>query len=363
MSGRNALEDHRGDRDDDRAPRAPSRSRPRGSRGRAGSAIQLVSISIRALTTSSISPRVEDDQRDRQRSCTMGRMNEVTSAEDRADHQQRARSWSASSSPVERDPVEEPDGRHPGPARSPPARSGTSSAQRSQARRSGRRSPGGRPPRSSSPRPRRGARSAPSRRPRGRRPPSGRAGGCGSAPARPRCRGPGRPGPARAAPRRAAPRRRRRAAPIRSAPARARWISRWAAVNSAVRAVAVAQLGVRRERPAYARHASASPASAQRRTPAVSITVRARQTSRTWTGSSRRTWVPLLGTRSARPSATRIAERLAHGRAGDAERVGQRDLAQRRTGRAARPRTATAAAPRRPGRRWRRELRGFGEGQ
>ena len=183
------------------------------------------------------------------------------------------------------------------------------------------------------------------------RPPSGRAGGCGSAPARRRCRGPGRPGPARAGPRRAAPRRTRPAAPSRSAPRAARWMARWAAVNSAV----VQSLSRRSEYAASARRTSSrsgSAASAQRRTPAVSITVRARHTSRTWTGSSRRTWVPLLGTRSARPSATRYAERLAHRGPGDAERVGERHLAQRRARRRARPRTASAAAPRPPGRPW-----------
>ena len=75
-------------RDDDRAERPPSRSRSRGSRCRATSAIQPVSISIRALMTSRNRPRVST-MSGIERTLTTGSTNGGSPAQDQRDQQQR----------------------------------------------------------------------------------------------------------------------------------------------------------------------------------------------------------------------------------------------------------------------------------
>ena len=214
--------------------------------------------------------------------------------------------------------------------------------------------PGGRPPRPSSPPPRRGARRAPSRRPRGRRS-SIRSSRwlceCTCSAALPRARSTWA-----SASRTSACSdldERRPGAPSRSAPARARWMARWAAVNSAV----VQSLWRRSEYAASARRTSSRSGSAGLG-PAAHAGRLDHGPGPAHVAHLVRVEPAYLGALVGHPVGETLGDQAC--RAPRARWTGRRRGRRRAPPRAAayraraRPRTASAAAPRPPGRPWRR---------
>ena len=116
-------------------------------------------------------------------------------------------------------------------------------------------------------------------------------------------------------------------------PTRERWKARCRSLSSWYDALGVDRVDVGGQgRRAPRRRSSSVGRRASARTPATSSTSRARQTSRIESGSGRGDGDAAVGLAGGQALGDQDGQRLADGRPGDAERVGERDLAQRRPG-------------------------------